>query len=523
MPRIKEYTRQVASAEGPLRVSRIQGSDLSSAGALSGLGQSVEGVGDALFKRAEQANVSDLSLKLSELNTKQDIALKEAARNPSGYAIGDVNDPNSMTNQLMKSYEDDIQKISESANTPAGRRFLEESAAKMRSQFQINVFKTQADLAGQQAKFNAQKSIDLDTAYLRSNPSALATMRGKSQAYLESAVQTGSLKAEDALQMQMMIDEKFGVESIRGWIDGNPQQTLQDLKKGVYDAELKGGQKSQMINEAEAEIAKREADQTRRTALNDKWRKEQARVEELSILQKGMDGALNGDDIMKSKFIDADDKVKWIKWMGDHYADKMKTVPAVFNDLYKRVTADPGDPYKITSEKQLQEFLGKGLAFQDMKILMETLGDEGVYATKAEKTMVQNFEKMAERTILKPNAFGIADPENAQRFYQFLMDYKQKYRDFRAQGKNPEQLLDPNSPEYMGKNMGAFIPTPQELVRQQVKALKAGAPGGQAGASNTAGFQSPVTPPAPPTPVNPAKARLPGETLQQWRERTKGM
>ncbi len=55
--------------------------------------------------------------------------------------------------------------------------------------------------------------------------------------------------------------------------------------------------------------------------------------------------------------------------------------------------------------------------------------------------------------------------ENLQRYMVFYFD---EFKARRAKGDTATELLDPDSPKYLGKSIGNYVRTPQQIMRDMV-------------------------------------------------------
>jgi hypothetical protein len=94
---------------------------------------------------------------------------------------------------------------------------------------------------------------------------------------------------------------------------------------------------------------------------------------------------------------------------------------------------------------------------------------------------------------------GKMDSTGAQWFYKYTSYVEKQVNDYRHQGKDPWELLDPTTSAYLSRPeiVQQFQPTMQDSIKTFSDNLQRG-----------------NTPAAP-----PAKLRLPGETIQQWLHR----
>lgn len=140
-----------------------------------------------------------------------------------------------------------------------------------------------------------------------------------------------------------------------------------------------------------------------------------------------------------------------------------ETNPQVFNDAFMRIV-DPTRPDKITAPSQLLPLIGKGLGYEDYNKLKKELGsDEG------DAMMKKQFFETAKAQISGTNeAFAIKDPQGDERYLKWMAQTLPVIQAETAKGKTLTQLFDPNSADYLGKNITQFKrPAAQQRLDMQ--------------------------------------------------------
>lgn len=138
--------------------------------------------------------------------------------------------------------------------------------------------------------------------------------------------------------------------------------------------------------------------------------------------------------------------------MGDRNKDT-KEYGDKFWDLYQSVHAKPGDPKRISDPTQLYKYgAGNGLTLAGIDRLTKEIEGGGTIEGRNEGPLKSTLLKSAEtKFVLIPS-----DEEGKQKFGAFQAWFLPAYDKERASGKSSEQLLNPDSPDYMGKAIPAF-------------------------------------------------------------------
>jgi hypothetical protein len=257
---------------------------------------------------------------------------------------------------------------------------------------------------------------------------------------------------------------------------------------------------------AEVEITRREADSVR---LN----KEAERAEQEVMIQKLAANRLTATDVLQSGLrpIGEGSKEHFLNVLRTRAKETteapIKTVPSVMLDLFTRIHAPAGSPGKITDEAELNNaYINKRLSFEDFNRLRKEVTDartpEGEKLGKRRNDFVQGVAAQLDRS--NP-LMGKIDASGKQQVYEFGHYVDKRMDAYRKAGKDPYELFDPASPDYLGRPevLTGFQKTMQQSMKDYSDGLRR-----QSGTGRPGGG------------VSPAKARQPGETVQQYLERT---
>lgn len=139
-----------------------------------------------------------------------------------------------------------------------------------------------------------------------------------------------------------------------------------------------------------------------------------------------------------------------------------------FWDAYKQVHLPDDDPNKLTDPKQLYSRAGPDgdLTLHGVDRLIQEIAGKKTPDGEAEATMRAQFLKNAKAQISGQNdAFSIKDSKGEEQFLKFMGNFFPAYAKGKADGKTAAQLLNPDSPDYLGKNLQTFVrPADQRLA-----------------------------------------------------------
>jgi soluble lytic murein transglycosylase-like protein len=208
-----------------------------------------------------------------------------------------------------------------------------------------------------------------------------------------------------------------------------------------------------------------------------------------------LDNKLSADDVRRSP-LDYQGKAYMLEALAKGTKQELKTDPAVFQNVFQRIHADDKDPNRITDEKDLLPYLGKGLSFEDLKRLRDEVNGKHTFDGQMASELKKNFFTMARKQI-DTSIFGQSiDTEGARKFYLFQQAVLATIDRKTKKGVDILDLFDPNSKEYLGN----MIPQYQRDINQQMKDMSAAYKG----------------------PAKTALPRQPGESAADYLARTGG-
>jgi hypothetical protein len=142
----------------------------------------------------------------------------------------------------------------------------------------------------------------------------------------------------------------------------------------------------------------------------------------------------------------------------DQKADK--TYGSAFMNIYQRIHLPDGSPEKITDPSSLYALVGQkdGLTIQGVDKLVGEINARKTPEGVAESEMKKQFLKNAKTQIsAADDGLHIPDPKGELLYLKWLAEALPTYEAGKKAGKTPAQLLNPDSPDYVGKSIGTFI------------------------------------------------------------------
>lgn len=462
MPKINEYLPGTR-ASGPVDRPKATADDFGGGGkGLMAVGQAVSGVGELMQKRQEQTEVSDLTVKMSQAHAEWTANVQEKMRTAKP---GDA----TLVEGFQNDYDAYMEKVSEGISTPAGRNYFNESSTRLRTHFIESVVTGQAQLAGVKAKEDYTNSINNWSSSLTNDPSSFALTNEMHDKYLDTAVQSGGMSSEVAMQLRTRGRTELAKSSVQGWIKLNPELAKQELKDGKWNEFIDGDLKNQLFGEADTQLrANRLEDDRLKQAQKEELQLQQTETQN-AFLNKMSKGKLTTKEILASNLepTGSGSKKQFLDMIEENNKSRvLKTDSGTMIALMERIHLPDTDPRKIRDENELLQYFGKGLNMESLGQLRGEISGTKTESGRIESDLKNGIMQIAKGQLTKTNAMtGFADPtgdENLQRFTSFFL---QTYAEQRKAGKTSMELLNPDSPDYLGKYVSNFKKTPQEMMR----------------------------------------------------------
>lgn len=157
----------------------------------------------------------------------------------------------------------------------------------------------------------------------------------------------------------------------------------------------------------------------------------------------------------------------------------MRSDPKVMEDLYHRMFLPWGDPNKITSESQFTQYFAKGMNVAGRNFLVGVLKDQQTDAGQRLSDLRNSTLNGLKAQIVKPQLGGLLDPKATEMYNNFVQDTHIREAQLKQQGKDPSLLYDPNSPDYIGKSIGKYQRSPQQVMQDRLEAMRQVGPAAQ--------------------------------------------
>lgn len=148
--------------------------------------------------------------------------------------------------------------------------------------------------------------------------------------------------------------------------------------------------------------------------------------------------------------------------------NKIVTDGNTYSTLWKLTHLPDGNPNKITNPDDINQFVGTGpghITPEDALQLRHEILDANTPSGKIEAELKDQFQKVVTQSLSRANPLiGIADPKGEEQVQRFMSWFLPEYQKQRAAGKTPNDLLNPDSKDYLGKGLDALKRTPTQML-----------------------------------------------------------
>jgi hypothetical protein len=512
---IREYGDARTSAPGPIQRQAYSADMLGAAEgrAMEQMGEAVQGTGELIAKRMDQENTSDVTAKLTKANADLAIDLQQRLRTAQP---GDKK----VFEEYDKKVEETIGAIGDEATTISARNYFSDASTRIKGQLSKVSYDGQAELAGVKAVQDYTSSLNNLSTAAMADPTSTALQKDLHKKTLENLVATGALPREKALQLETEGNKTLAKSTVRGWIELNPEYAKKKLKDGEFDSDLGADGKAQLLGEVDQAVRAKEIEQERRRTQAERADEKAREVTKSKFVAGLVDNSLDTKSILASN-LKSNEKEHYLQMIKENSRQEIKTNPATMVDAFRRIHLPDGDPEKIVDETELNQLvINRQLSFTDLNRLRDEMQGTQTEAGKIEADMKKQVMEIAKGKLTRSNPLtGFKDPTGDENMARWSAGFFDNYKAMRAKGKSPQELLNPDSPDYLGKNIVQYVRTPQQIMRDMMpKRAKAPTTLSEVSTGIPSANAAPGVYRAP---VAPKMTRNPGESAADFLKRRK--
>lgn len=499
MPNINQYSPDisgpqpnnlgVSALEQAARISRIDFNEAGNAveGGVRAVGQQAQNYYEQFAEQPEITKLtSQAALGFANLTSQYNQQINAAN-----------GDPNKVGQPFMDNTLDPfIEKLTESATTPAGRDFAEKYGNTLRQHFGQKMAADQVTYAGASATQSMRTTTNALSVAANADPSTVDAGLQLAEANVDAMVKSLGLSADDASKMktELLANSKASITfgALEGMASKNPEQTAQDLQDGKLDGLLTNllpdqqqGIRTYIAGQVKAKaVADRAA-----VAQQQKQQKQDFETRVSSIQASGAqkDGnVFYGPDAINSVYsgpnalaytpygmahpTEVRTFFKSMQTANDEY-NSGKTVQsdaATVQDMYNRAALPDTDPNHLTKlevqQSLISHHISASVAGQFSKMI------DAKDPTKAADEKRYNQWLTSVKPLIFPTGTSSAGAGAAysQKWFQFMQDARQIYdASMGKQGASSADLLNPQSKNYIMHML--YLPAYQMSTEDAIK------------------------------------------------------
>lgn len=467
MANINPYVTQIGS-QGDIPSPRASAADFGYDGgaATNALAGAIEATGQNIYNQAQEQEVSDVRMKMAQARSKWTVELTNRA------TTTDMGDPN-FANKFTQDMQADIEQLSGQYQTKGAQMALRESSASLAAHFSETAGVYQAQAVGAKAKQNFIESVDALQNTLLHDPTQLHDIMTESLVALNDPNGPYAKLPKDQRDLlARQTKEQFGKSAVLGLIRIDPEMAKSQLEHGTYDNVLTGEASAVLMAQADTAIQGKIIDQARADAAAAKaLEKHQKAIGDDFVQRLATDPtSLSAQDVINSP-LDWREQVTFLNFIQKGLDGTRDDKNTGFTQLFQRVHADPGDPNAITDEKQLYPFVEAGaLSMDGLSKLRGELAGKGTPEGSIEGQLKKQLFKTAATALTGTNdMLGFKDPKGDENLLRFQTYFLTQFEKQTKAGKSAVDLLNPDSPDYLGKAINQFKRTPTQQMQDMME------------------------------------------------------
>lgn len=423
----------------------------------SGVGEAISQVGGTVQKVATkayddigEAEARTALISSTEIRAKYAKRLDEAAIN--GEDLGKIQEE--MNNELSQ--------VGDGFATKKGQQQLQFYTANSNIMFDQASSAIQVKRAGAEAQLQGQKFLKNTAALINSNPSYLTVAEKDVDAFTQTLVR---VPPEQRAKINEDLRNNLNVTAALAAGRLDPWSTKQKLEEGEWD--LTPEQRTQAINAADAQIRARRTDETYARAEKEYQQKEMDETARGEWLKSVIGGTATAKAILEDGRLFPTTQEHMIGLMEQRAREQRgegkASDPVTYNKLWMAVNAPDGEPGKIYNADEIFAAVKSGLInTTDANKLMGQLSSQRDENGRSLAVRLQGRISTVAAAMRAAPQYA-AQPELAAAIQnQMVVDVEQKSAALRQANKNPEALLDPNSPDFY------FTPNRIKMVADDV-------------------------------------------------------
>ena len=433
------------------------------------LGGAINNVGKAIDIVQQRDDVATAGANLAALRMNAEKSFSDAQAAAADNAQG-------FTPAFMKTFDDLSKNALDGIKTPEVKRSVKAQLQQIGSEVYGKALAFENGARQSQRIDQVDRSIINVGGAVELNPDSWQSAGSEQSSIIDHL----GIDPTQRLLLKRKLDETVSEAAGRGYANLDPEGTMKRLTDphdplfAGMSAKIRNSTLGYAITVQNAnELRDRRAE-----ALKVQLLKQEQQKTQNDFLDRMTHGQLSTSDILHSNLspFGEGSKEQMLNMLKANIDKPVKTDPATFNALFNRIHLQDGDPQKIVDENTLNQYVPLGkLSLEDVRRLRDEISGNQTADGAAEAELKKGMLDIAKSTLTKSNPLiGLQDPQGDTQLQRFTTYFLNEYKTQRKAGKTPQQLLDPGSPDYLGKRLSAYARSPQQIMNDMVNGLNAG-------------------------------------------------
>jgi hypothetical protein len=482
MPRIREYEQQISAGGGEIQGRRAQPGDTYAFGA--DLGKGLAQTADILQDAADRQEVSDVQARLAKARADWTVHLAQRAQETSP---GDA----TFAGKFNEDFSKYLQTIEGGLQTRAGQETFRLGAAKLSAHFVERAGVYQAQAMGAKAVQDYNVALDSHRNTLISDPTQFKAVEEQALSALNDPRGLyARMPAAEREKLTIATRQTLAMSAVQGLIqNGAPELAKRQLQGGQWDAYLDADKKAALVDRADVGIRAKDSEAERQRQLAEREKRERqdgilkgflARI----IDPKANGGALSDREVLASTDLTAAQQQHVIDYKrarakelaGD--AENRKN-PFKVRELVNQMIAADSDPSKTFSVEPVREAYRKNqISTPELVFLERFFGQLKDGSTNTFARDLNTHLSTVSRMVTGSIDFVGRTAEAITVVNQIREDAFNAVEEYRSQNKNPRELLNPKSKDYLfsTERLQTYMRSPRAAVADEAGRIRAEQP-----------------------------------------------
>lgn len=452
MPIIREYQQQV-SASADIGGRRAQTGDVFALG--PELGQGLSQAADIRQDAANRQEVSDVQTKLAQARADWTVQLQERAQSTNP---GDA----TFAGKFNEDFGKYLGTIEGGLQTRAGQDAFRNGAARLAAHFVEKAGVYQAQAMGAKAKQDYLASLNSYRNVLIGDPTQFSEIAKEADAALnDPAGMYAKMPAADREKLAVQTKQELALSAVQGLIqNGAPELAKRQLAGGQWDAYLDADKKAALNGYADTAIHAKDTAAKAERELADRALKDRQEEIRKGFLARIVDpkahgGPLSDDEVIASHELTADQQRNIIDYKRARAKElatdaENRRHPFEVRRLVNGMIAADGDPSKTFSIDDTRDAYRRGkISTQELTFLEGFFGRMKDGSTNTFTRDLNTHLGTVSRMISGSVEFTGRAAEAIDTVNRIREDAFQQVEQWRKDNKNPRELLNPKSKDYL--------------------------------------------------------------------------